>query len=78
MQYYTVSEVIKITGAKENKAYQIIRNLNKKFKKKYPECEIIQGKVQKKFFHEAMGFEEENILEEYKGDQYEKEIQIKK
>ncbi|MCI8575822.1 MAG: hypothetical protein HFI09_05065 [Bacilli bacterium] len=58
MQYYTVEDIKVITGAEQNKAYEIIRNLNKKYKKKFPECELLQGKVAKWYFHEAMGLKE--------------------
>lgn len=59
MKYYNVLDVQEITGAEVNKAYEIIRNLNKKYKKKYPDCEILQGKVLKTFFNEAMGIDVE-------------------
>ncbi len=64
MVYYNFRDVMEITGAKENKAYEIIRNLNKKYKKKFPDCETLQGKVPKWWFYEAMGLKEEN--EEHK------------
>lgn len=57
MQYYTVEDVKKITGCKQNKSYEIIRELNKKFKKQYPNSVYIQGKVLKWFFNETMGIE---------------------
>ena len=57
MQYYTVEDVKKITGCEQNKSYEIIRELNKKFKKQYPNSVYIQGKVLKWFFNETMGIE---------------------
>lgn len=66
MKYYNAQDVMEITGAKENKAYEIIRNLNKKYKKKYPDCEILQGKVAKWWFLEAMGLKEEKEEENEK------------
>ncbi len=55
MQYYTVEDVKRLTGKSQNKSYEIIRNLNKQFKKKYPESVPIQGQVMKWYFEEAMG-----------------------
>ena len=63
MQYYKAEDVMQLTGAKINKAYEIIRNLNKKYKKRFPECELLQGKVPKWYFHEAMGLKEEGVEE---------------
>ena len=55
MKYYTVEDVMGITGAGQTKSYEIIRELNKKFKKMYPNAVYIQGKVLKTFFDECMG-----------------------
>lgn len=55
MEYYNVTQVMEITGVKENKAYQIIRELNKTFKRKFPDSISIQGKIPKWFFDECMG-----------------------
>lgn len=56
MQYYEVSDVMKITGASQNKSYEIIRELNKVFKKEYPDSVPIQGKVLKWYFDEKNGY----------------------
>lgn len=61
MKYYNVTDVMEITGTKQNKAYDIIRNLQKEFKKKYPNAVFIQGKILKTFFDECMGIKEESI-----------------
>lgn len=61
MKYYNVTDVMKITGTNQSKAYDIIRNLQKEFKKKYPNAIFIQGKILKTFFDECMGIKEENI-----------------
>ncbi len=55
MEYYNVTQVMEITGVKENKAYQIIRELNKTFKRRFPDSISIQGKIPKWFFNECMG-----------------------
>lgn len=55
MKYYTVEDVMNITGTSQNKSYEIIRELNNKFKKMYPNAVDIQGKVLKTFFDECMG-----------------------
>jgi len=65
MKYYNVQDVMEMTQKSQNKAYEIIRQLNKQFKKKYPESVPIQGQVMKWYFDEAMGIErkEENEKE---------------
>ncbi len=55
MKYYTVEDVMKITGAGANKSYEIIRKLRKSFEKKYPDAVSIQGKILKWYFDETMG-----------------------
>lgn len=55
MEYYDVTQVMKITGTKISKAYDIIRELNKRFKKRFPDAISIQGKIPKWFFDEYMG-----------------------
>ena len=64
MQYYLVEDVMRMTGSKQNKAYEIIRELNKTFKKKYPDSIPIQGQVMKWFYDEAMGIKKEEKSEE--------------
>lgn len=54
MEYYNVTQVMEITGVKKNKAYEIIRELNKTFKRKFPDSISIQGKIPKWFFDECM------------------------
>ncbi len=66
MQYYTVEDVKRITGCEQNKSYEIIRELNKKFRKLYPNAVYIQGKVMKWFFDETMGIERKDKDEKYK------------
>lgn len=57
MKYYNVQDVMEMTQTSQNKSYEIIRQLNKQFKKKYPEMVPIQGQVMKWYFDEAMGIE---------------------
>ena len=59
MQYYTVADVMNITGEGINKCYQIIRELNLQFKKDYPQSVSIQGKILKKYFDEKMGIKKD-------------------
>ncbi len=59
MKYYTVEDVMTITGAGQTKSYEIIRELNNKFKKMYPNSVYIQGKVLKTFFDECMGIKKD-------------------
>ncbi len=57
MKYYTVRDVMEITGASQNLSYEIIRKLRKSFQKKYPESISLQGKIPKWYFDETMMFE---------------------
>lgn len=59
MEYYDVNDVMRITGCEISKAYEIIRELNKKFKKKYPDSVPILGKIVKWYFDEAMGIKKD-------------------
>ena len=67
MRYYDVEDVMEITGKSQNKAYEIIRELNKLFRKEFPKSIFIQGQIPKWYFEEAMGFKG-------KGENHEKEI----
>ena len=62
MQYYKAEDVMQLTGAKINKAYEIIRNLNKKYKKDLFHF-VYRKRVPKWYFHEAMGLKEEGVEE---------------
>lgn len=64
MKYYTVEDVMRITGTKQNKSYEIIRELNKKFKKEFPKSVSIQGQVMKWYFDKSMGIERKDKNEE--------------
>lgn len=55
MKYYSVEDVMEITGTGPNKSYEIIRKLRKSFEKKYPDAVSIQGKILKWYFDEMMG-----------------------
>ncbi len=59
MHYYNVKDVMEITGSSQNKAYEIIRELGKSFKEKFPEAIFIQGKILKWYFDECMGIKDE-------------------
>ena len=52
--YYNVKDVMAITGAKESKCYNIIRELNDKFFKEYPESIPIRGLVPRWYFEKIM------------------------
>lgn len=60
MKYYNVQDVMEITGAQQNKAYEIIRELQKTFKRRFPDSIFIQGKIPKWYFDECMGFGKES------------------
>ena len=55
MKYYSVEDVMEITGTGPNKSYEIIRKLRKSFEKKYPDAVSIHGKILKWYFDEMMG-----------------------
>lgn len=55
MKYYNAKDVMEITGCGQNKSYQIIRELNKSFKKKYPNSIPIQGLIPIWYFEESQG-----------------------
>lgn len=66
--YYTVKDVKEITGASQNKSYEIIRELQKSFYKKHPDAVFIQGRILKSYFDEVMGIERKNDSNENKKD----------
>ena len=53
--YYDVNDVMRITGEKMTKSYDIIRKLRKQFKKLFPDSIDIQGKIPIWYFEKAMG-----------------------
>ena len=59
MKYYNAKDIMQITGVKQNKAYEIIRQLQAQFYKKYPNAIFIKGKIIKWYFDEVMGIKEE-------------------
>lgn len=56
--YYNVKDLMKITGLAQSKCYSMIRELNKSFKKTYPNAVLAQGNVLKWWFEECMGIKE--------------------
>lgn len=52
--YITASEICEVLGVSRNKGYSIVNDLNVKMKKEVPTSIIIRGKVNRKFFEEAM------------------------
>lgn len=43
--YYNAKDVQQVTGVSKSLAYEIIKKLQEKFSKKYPESIILQGKI---------------------------------
>lgn len=67
--YYNVADLIDITGLSQNKCYEMIRELNKSFKKEYPNAVLAQGHVPRWWFEQCMGIkkgETENEKEKVK------------
>ena len=56
MKYYNANDIVEITGVGKNKAYEIIRELQKQFKKQFPNSVSIQGKIATWYIDETMGF----------------------
>ncbi len=54
MDYYGPNEVQKIIGCKKSYAYELIRKLQKRFEKDYPETIIIKAKIPKWYFDKTM------------------------
>jgi len=52
--YYNAKDVMEITGASQNLAYEIIRKLRESFSDKFPEAITLQGKIPKWYFEEIM------------------------
>lgn len=57
--YYNVQDLIDITGLSQNKCYEMIRELNKSFKKEYPYAVLSQGHIPKWWFEQCMGLKRE-------------------
>lgn len=57
-KFYTVKEVAEITGYSQNKAYDVIRQLNIKIKEQYPNEKerpiIFPGRINKEYFDKKM------------------------
>ena len=47
-EFYTVKEIMKQTGYKRTKCYDLIYRLNEEIKEKYPEIVTYSGRILKK------------------------------
>ena len=54
MNFYTVKEVMQLTGLKQTGGYDLIKKLQKKIKLEYPGTIVITGKIQKWYFDEKV------------------------
>lgn len=54
-EYYNAKDIQAITGSSMNLAYEIIRKLQVKYEKDFPESIKIQGKIPIWYFNEKMG-----------------------
>ena len=63
MKYYNVQDIKDLTGLSQSKCYGIIRELNKSYKKAYPNAVLAQGSIPVFWFEQAMGIKKENINE---------------
>ena len=54
-EYYNAKDIQTVIGCAQSKAYMIIRELQKKYQKKFPEAITIQGKIPIWYFNEVQG-----------------------
>lgn len=52
--YYNVVDIMNVTGKKKELGYKIIRTLQEKFQKEYPDAIVIQGLIPKWYFEKIM------------------------
>lgn len=54
MEYYDSKKVVEITGLGKSAAYQLIKDLNIRFKREYPGVIIIRAKIPKWYFEKKL------------------------
>lgn len=54
MEFYDSKEIIKITGLGKSASYKLIKELNTRLKREYPETIIIKAKVPKWYFEKKI------------------------
>lgn len=54
-EYYNANDIKEITECSKSLAYEIIRKLQEKYEKEFPESITIQGKIPIWYFNEKMG-----------------------
>ncbi len=54
MKFYTVKDVIEITGLGKSASYSLIKKLNKKLEREYPGTIVINAKIPKWYFNEKV------------------------
>lgn len=54
MDYYTVSDIMKITGFKKSYSYKLLQDLIKKFKEEYPDSIVLEARVPKWYFEKKL------------------------
>ena len=52
--YYNVVDILNVTGKKKSLAYKLIRLMQEKFEKEYPEAIVIQGLIPRWYFEKIM------------------------
>ena len=52
--YYNVVDIMNVTGKKKSLAYKLIRILQDKFQKEFPDAIVIQGLIPKWYFEKIM------------------------
>lgn len=60
MDYYSAKDIMKKTGYKESKVYEVIRNLNKELEIEYPNVLRFNAKIPVWYWNEKTGSPKEN------------------
>lgn len=65
-QFYTVKDLVEMTGYASSKCYRLIDNLNKKLKEQYPDLVIFKGRILKSVWDKQFEMNEDSDKNEIK------------
>jgi hypothetical protein len=54
MDYYTVADIMQITGFKRSYSYKLLSSLIEKFKEEYPDSIVLEARIPKWYFEKKM------------------------
>ena len=60
MDYYTVSDIMRITGFKKSFCYKLLEDLIASFKKEYPDSICLEARIPIWYFEKKLKNREEN------------------